>query len=35
LCGGARFADDLDVVLGFQQLRDAAPHDFVIVEQEH
>jgi hypothetical protein len=35
LGGGAGLADDLDVVLGFQQLRDAAPDDLVVVEQEH
>ena len=35
LRGGAGFADDLDVVLGLQQLRDAAADDLVVVEQEH
>ena len=30
-----RVADDLDVVLGFQQLAKALPHHLVVVEQEH
>ena len=32
---GARLADDLDVVLGLEQLGDATPHDLVVVEEEH
>ncbi|MCU1662988.1 MAG: hypothetical protein JWR58_3053 [Pseudonocardia sp.] len=35
LGGGTRFADDLNVVLGLEQLCDAAPDDLVIVEQKH
>ena len=35
LRGGAGLADDLDVVLGLEQLRDAPPDDLVVVEQEH
>ena len=35
LGGGAGLADDLDVVLGLQQLGDAAADDLVVVEQEH
>src|SRR5215469_436536 len=33
--GGARLADDLDVTFGFQHVADAAPHDLVVVKQEH
>ena len=32
--GGARLADDLDVVLGLEQLADAPSDDLVVVEQE-
>jgi hypothetical protein len=30
-----RLADDLDVVLALEQLRDAPPDDLMVVEQEH
>ena len=33
--GGVGFADDLDVVLGVEQLPDPAADDLVVVEQEH
>ena len=33
--GGVGFADDLDVVLGVEQLPDSAADDLVVVEQEH
>ena len=32
--GGAGLADDLDVVLGVEELAHAAAHDFVVVEEE-
>ena len=35
LLGGAGLADDLEVVLGLEQLAQAAAHDLVVVEQEH
>ena len=35
LGGGARLADDLDVVLGLEELGDAPPDDLVVVEEEH
>ena len=35
LLGGARLADDLEVVLGLEQLAQAAAHDLVVVEEEH
>ena len=35
LLGGRRLADDHDVPFGFEQVSDAAPHDLVVVEQEH
>ena len=33
--GGVGFADDLDVVLGVEQLPDPTTDDLVVVEQEH
>ena len=33
--GGVGLADDLDVVLGVEQLPDPAADDLVVVEQEH
>ncbi len=35
LLGRRRLADDDDVPLGLEQVADAAPHDLVVVEQEH
>ena len=35
LLGGARLAHDLEVVLGLEQLAQAAAHDLVVVEEEH
>ena len=35
LLGGAGLADDLDVVLGLEQLAEAAADDLVVVEEEH
>jgi hypothetical protein len=35
LRGRPRLADDLDVALALEQLRDASPDDLVVVEQEH
>ena len=35
LLGGARLADHLEVVLGLEQLAQAAPDDLVVVEEEH
>ena len=34
LLGRAGLADDLEVVLGLEQLAQAPPHDLVVVEQE-
>ena len=34
LLGGAGLADDLEVVLDFEELAHAAPHDLVVVEEE-
>ena len=33
--GGVGLADDLDVVLGVEQLPDPAADDLVVVEEEH
>ena len=35
LLGGAGLADDLDVVLGLEELAEAPADDLVVVEQEH
>ena len=35
LLGGARLTDHLEVVLGLEELAQAAAHDFVVVEEEH